>query len=111
MQIRRARREILAHINAVRRNLQEIMTDLITFNGTDLVAKRILWMLDAGRFDGNNPLMVSQYDLALSMGLSVPTVQRAFRQMQSAGILDTDYGIFRVIDRDKLQALVNSATD
>lgn len=104
-------RDIIAHDNAVRRHLQEVIADLVTFNGIELVAKRLLWMLEAGRIDEKNALMVSQQDLALSMGLSVPTVQRAFRQLKTAGILKTDYGTFYVTDRDKLEGFANTPAD
>lgn len=76
-------REILSHYSAQRRQLQETITDLVTFDGVILVAKRLLWMMDTGRLCPDRSCILSQHDLAGTMGLSVPTIQRAFRKLKS----------------------------
>lgn len=100
---------VIAHDNAQRRYLQDIIVDLATFDGVALVTRRLAWMLESGRIDPRQSFIVSQHDFARSMGLSIPTVQRAFRQLKAEGILTTDYGKFYLNDREKLEAFSKRA--
>ena len=100
-------REIVSHYSAQRRQLQETITDLVTFDGVILVAKRLLWMMDTGRLCPDRSCILSQHDLAGTMGLSVPTIQRAFRQLKSEGVISTDYGKFCVQDRNRLMTFLD----
>ncbi|WP_164660554.1 Crp/Fnr family transcriptional regulator [Tropicibacter sp. Alg240-R139] len=102
---------IISHDNALRRHLQEVVTDLVTFDGVELVARRLLWMLNSGRIDPRYPFILSQHDLASSMGVSVPTVQRAFRQLKSEDIVTTEYGKFFVKDCEGLKAFLDNTLD
>jgi len=95
--------DIIAHDNALRRQLQEVVAEIVTGEGVDLVARRLAWMAANDRLDAENSVAISQMDFALAVGVSVPTVQRAFRDMKRRGILETYYGKIVVKDTVELR--------
>ena len=95
--------DIIAHDNALRRRLQEVIAETVTVDGVELVARRLAWMVEKERLDSNNSVAISQMDFALAIGVSVPTVQRAFRELKRRGILETYYGKIVVKDAEELR--------
>ncbi|GAA6192944.1 Crp/Fnr family transcriptional regulator [Phaeobacter sp. NW0010-22] len=96
--------DIIAHDNSLRRQIQDVIAELVTGDGVELVARRLTWMMETDRLDKSNSVVISQMDFALSTGVSVPTVQRAFRDMKRRGILETSYGKIVIKDLNALKA-------
>lgn len=68
--------DILIHEYNLRRLVQQNVADLATSNGIELVARRILRMVEYDGIDGANGLSISQYEFAAATGVSAPTAQR-----------------------------------
>jgi CRP/FNR family cyclic AMP-dependent transcriptional regulator len=99
---------IVAHEYALRRGLQETVIDLVTSDSLELVARRLVWMAEFEGTDLSSGLSISQFDFAASLGISPPTVQRAFRELKKLGAIETSYGEIKVQDLPKLKNFVNS---
>lgn len=104
-------RNIVAHEYALRRGLQETVIDLVTSDSLELVARRLVWMADFEGTDLSSGLSISQFDFALSLGISPPTVQRAFRELKKLGAIETSYGEIKVRNLQKLKDFVRSFLD
>lgn len=100
--------DIIAHDNALRRQIQSLMAELVTGDGVDLVVSHLGWLVEEDRLDVNNAIVMSQLDLATAVGVSVPTVQRAFRDMKRRGILETSYGRLHIKEPAQLRHLVET---
>ena len=99
--------DIIAHDNALRRQIQEVLAEIVTGDGVELVARRLAWMVENDRLDSDNSVVISQMDFALAVGVSVPTLQRAFRDMKRRGILKTYYGKIVVMDAEELRSFAD----
>ena len=97
--------EVIAHDNALRRNIQAVLSEVVTGSGIDLVWSHLAWIARNDRLDANNSIAISQSDFASSVGVSLPSVQRAFRDMKRRGIIDTYYGKIVVKNLHKLQEI------
>ncbi|MEP4768897.1 MAG: Crp/Fnr family transcriptional regulator [Roseibium sp.] len=102
---------IVAHEYVLRRGLQETIIDLVTSDSLELVARRLVWMAEFEGTDLSTGLSISQFDFAASLGISPPTVQRAFRELKKLGAIETSYGEIKVQDLQKLKNFVNSFVD
>ena len=102
---------IIAHEYMLRRHIQETVTDLVTSDGLELVARRLLRMMAFEGTDPTVPLTISQFDFAIAVGVSVPTVQRAFRELKKYGAIETSYGKVTVRDVERLKDFVLSFAD
>ncbi|WP_425043628.1 Crp/Fnr family transcriptional regulator [Primorskyibacter sp. S87] len=94
--------DMIAHDNELRRNLQEVVAEVVSVDGVELVARRLVWMIEADRLDTHNAVAISQREFASAAGISVPTVQRAFRDLKRKGLLETYYGKIVIKDPDSL---------
>ncbi|WP_146344281.1 Crp/Fnr family transcriptional regulator [Phaeobacter marinintestinus] len=99
--------DIIAHDNALRRQMQEVIAEIVTGDGVELVARRLAWMADNDRLDADNSVAISQLDFALAAGVSAPIVRRAFRDMRRRGILETYYGKIVIRDAEELRHLAD----
>lgn len=104
-------REIVAHEFSLRRNIQETVIDLVTSDGLELVAKRLIRHMNFDGVDSSMPLSISQFEFASALGVSPPTVQRAFRELKKYGAIETSYGKIFVRDVDRLQDFVSTFSD
>lgn len=102
---------IVAHEYVLRRGLQETVIDLVTSDSLELVARRLVWMAEFEGTDLSTGLSISQFDFAASLGISPPTVQRAFRELKKLGAIETSYGEIKVQDLQKLKDFVSSIVD
>lgn len=80
-------------------------------DGDQAVARSLLYMIDVEQIHVGAEVSFSRAAWATSIGLSMPTVQRAFHRMKKLGILETRYGAFVVTDRAKLQAFAERITE
>ncbi len=65
-------------------------------------------MMEFEGTDTMTPLNISQFDFAVALGVSVPTVQRAFRELKKYRAIETSYGKVAVRDLDRLKDFVLS---
>lgn len=98
-------RAAVSHENEIRRLLQHVVAELVTSDGLERVARRLSSMALSGRMGRDSQIAISQTALAAMLGVSLPTVQRAFRVMKSLGIIQTGYGTVSIIDPSRLAAL------
>lgn len=99
---------IIAHEFALRRNIQETVVDLVTSDGLELVARRLVRMMEFGGIDLLSGWKISQIEFATAAGVSVPTVQRAFKELKRVGAIETSYGKIVVKDVGRLKAFVET---
>ncbi|MEP2706633.1 MAG: Crp/Fnr family transcriptional regulator [Roseibium sp.] len=102
---------IVAHEYVLRRGLQETVIGLVTSDSLELVARRLVWMAEFEGTDLSTGLSISQFDFAASLGISPPTVQRAFRELKKLGAIETSYGEIKVQDLQTLKDFVRSIVD
>jgi CRP/FNR family cyclic AMP-dependent transcriptional regulator len=91
-------REIIAHEFNLRQSIQETVIDLVTSDGVELVARKLVRMVEFEGTDLSTPVIISQFNLAAAAGVSVPTIQRAFRQLKKYGVIETSYGRVKVLN-------------
>lgn len=101
-------RDIIAHEYALRQGIQETVCDLVTSDGLELVARSLVWMLEFEGTDTSVPLNISQFEFAVALDVSVPTVQRAFRELKKLGVIETSYRKVAVRDPGRLKDFVRS---
>jgi CRP-like cAMP-binding protein len=101
-------RKIVAHEYALRRQIQETVTDLVTSDGPELVARRLVRLMEFDGVDASTSFNISQFEFASALGVSVPTVQRAFRELRKYGAIETTYGKVTVRNVAKLKEFVLS---
>lgn len=78
--------------------------EALAFTAVERIARRLAHFAQA-RGDAVDPwLELSQGDLAGMVGASLPTTQRAIRQLREAGLIDTGYGRLRILDPGRLAA-------
>ncbi len=104
-------REIISHEYALRQHIQETVTDLVTSDGLELVARRLVRMTEFEGTDLSAPMNISQFEFATAVGVSVPTVQRAFRELKKYGAIETSYGKVVVRDLKRLKDFVLTFAD
>lgn len=101
-------RNIIAHAFALRQGIQETVYDPVTSDGLKLVGRRLLRMMELEDTNTTIPLNILQFDFAVSLGVSVPTVQRAFRKFKKYGSIETSYGLVAVRYLGQLKDFVRS---
>ena len=104
-------RGIIVHEYALRQNIQKTICDLVTSAGLELVARRLVRMIEFEGTDPSIPLKISQYEFAVAVGVSVPTVQRTFRELKKYGAIETSYGKVTVRNVERLKGRVLSFSE
>ncbi|MGI9402124.1 MAG: Crp/Fnr family transcriptional regulator [Rhizobiaceae bacterium] len=96
---------IISHENRVRKDQQNVLGQVLTLSGNSLVANLLASMHADEHFDHDASLQITQKDFAASAGVSLPTLQRAFRYLKAEGALDVTYRGIRILNRDNLDRL------
>lgn len=96
-------REVMTHDNEARKVLQRGFTIALTTVGEVRVAALLVSLFDADWLREDEPITMAQFEMAGMLGISVPTIQRAFRKLKRAGVLETSYGEWRITDLDTLR--------
>ncbi|MEQ8782526.1 MAG: Crp/Fnr family transcriptional regulator [Roseibium album] len=104
-------RNIIAHEFVLRRLIQETVADLVTSDGLELVGRRLVRMVEFEGVDFSTGVAISQFAFATAAGVSVPTVQRAFKELKRYGAIETSYGKIQVTNFDKLKSFVISLSE
>ncbi len=102
---------IIAHEFALRRDIQETFVDLVTSDGLELVARRLTRLMEFEGAEKNAAFRISQFELAKALGVSPPTVQRAFRELKKYGAIETSYGQVTVRNVARLRDFVSGGSD
>lgn len=85
------------------------LLERITMHSTDKqVASRLQWLARAQCLQGNDAeaINVSQSDLALMLGASRQTVNKALSRLESDGLIKRDYGAITILDDDNIEAFL-----
>lgn len=104
-------RDVMAYEVRGRQINQEGFLRALTTSGEARVASSILGLFEANWLTVNKPISIPQERLAAFAGVSMPTLQRAFRHMKAAGAVSTRYGELIIRDINKVRTIANARPD
>lgn len=104
-------KDVMAYEVRGRQINQEGFLRALTTSGEARVASTIDGLFDANWLSLDKPISIPQERLATFAGVSMPTLQRAFRHMKKEGALATRYGKLIVKDIEKVRQIANATED
>lgn len=101
-------RALLMQLASTARGVVALLERVTMHSMDKQVVSRVLWLARSQRLQGqrSNTINVSQGDLALMLGASRQTVNKALSRLESDGLIKREYGAISIADKEGMQALL-----